>query len=74
MVPNTNTSPGLIGLVIVAQVFTVGGVQLTILSHSPASNNIVMSDGQFDITGAVLSVTVTLNVHVDVFPTASVAV
>ena len=74
VVPSTNTSPGLIGLVIVAQVFTVGGVQFTILSHSPASNNIVMSEGQFEITGPVLSVTVTLNVQVDVLPVASVAV
>ena len=74
VVPSPNTSPGLIGLEIVAQLFTVGGVQLTTLSQSPANNVTVMSDGQFDITGPVLSVTVTLKVHVDVFPAASFAV
>ena len=34
----------------------------------------LMFDGQFVITGAMLSATVTLNVHVAVFPAASVAV
>jgi hypothetical protein len=61
-------------LVIVAQLLTVGGVQDTIAEHSKAINDTLMSDGQPVITGAVLSVTVTLKVHVEVFPAASVAV
>jgi hypothetical protein len=58
----------------VAQLFTVGGVQVTILEHSEAVNETLMLDGQPVITGAVLSLTVTVKVQVDVFPAASVAV
>jgi hypothetical protein len=66
--------PGNIGLEIVAHPFTAGGVHVTIFEHSSAFNETLISEGQFEMTGAVLSVTITLNVHVDVFPPASVAV
>jgi hypothetical protein len=66
--------PGRIGLEILAHVFTVGGSQETTFEHSDANSETVMSDGQFEITGAVLSVTTTLNVQVDLFPASSVAV
>jgi hypothetical protein len=66
--------PGRTGLEILAQVFTVGGSQDTTFEHSDASSETLMSEGQFEITGAVLSVTITLNVQVDLFPAASVAV
>jgi hypothetical protein len=60
--------------VIVAQLIVVGGVQVTTLAHSFAARLTVMFDGQPVITGGVLSVTTTLNVQVDLFPAASVAV
>jgi hypothetical protein len=66
--------PGRTGLEILEHVFTVGGSQETTFEHSDASNETLMSDGQFEITGAVLSVTITLNVQVDLFPASSVAV
>ena len=69
-----NVAPGRIGLDIVAQLFTVGSVQVTTFEHSKAVKETLMSDGQPIITGPVLSVTITLNVHVDVLPAASVAV
>ena len=58
----------------VAQVIVVGGVHVTTFEHSLAARLTVMSDGQPVITGDVLSVTTTLNVQVDLFPAASVAV
>ena len=74
VVPRLNDVPDGVRVEIVAQPFAVGGVQVTTLAHSEAVNETLMSDGQFEIMGAVLSVTITLNVHVDVFPTTSVAV
>jgi hypothetical protein len=58
----------------VAQLFTVGAVQVTTFEHSAAVNETLMLERHPEITGAVLSVTITLNVHVAVFPAASVAV
>jgi hypothetical protein len=66
--------PGRIGLEILAHVFTVGGSQETTFEHSDANSETLISEGQFEITGAVLSVTITLNVQVDLFPASSVAV
>jgi hypothetical protein len=74
VVPGENDAPGLKSPVRVTQLATVGGVQVTTFEHSEASNDTLISEGQFEMTGAVLSVTITLKVHVDVFPAASVAV
>jgi hypothetical protein len=74
VIPRLNVEPGGIGLVIVAQLFTVGAVQVTTFAHSEAVNETLMFVGHPEMTGAVLSVTVTLKVHVAVFPAASVAV
>jgi hypothetical protein len=60
--------------VIVAQLMVVGGVQVTAFEHSLASSATLILDGQPLMAGGVLSVTVTLNVQVDTFPAASVAV
>jgi hypothetical protein len=60
--------------VIVAQLMVVGGVHVTTFEHSLAARLTVRLDGQPVITGSVLSVTITLKVHVDLFPAASVAV
>jgi hypothetical protein len=56
------------------QLATVGAVHVTTLEHSVASNDTLMFVGQFVMTGAVLSVTTTLNEHVAVLFAASVAV
>jgi hypothetical protein len=69
-----NVAPDAILDVIVAHVIVVGGVHATTFEHSLAARLTVMSDGQPVITGDVLSVTTTLNVQVDLFPAASVAV
>lgn len=55
---------------------TVGGVQVTFAPHVPAvaSAFTLTVDGQPVITGLVTSFTITLNVHVDCLPEASVAV
>jgi hypothetical protein len=74
VVPGENDAPGLKSLVRVTQLPTVGAVQITTFEHSEAGNDTLISEGQFEMTGAVLSVTITLNVHVDLFPAASVAV
>jgi hypothetical protein len=58
----------------VAQVIVVGGVHVTTFEHSLAARLTVILDGQPTMPGAVLSVTVTLNLQVEVFPAASVAV
>jgi hypothetical protein len=52
----------------------VGAVQLTTASQDEAFAFTVMFAGQPVITGAVLSTTVTVKEHVEIFPTASVAV
>jgi hypothetical protein len=72
--PRLNVVPGMMFDVIEAQLVVVGGVQVTTFEHSFVARLTVMFDGQPVMTGAVLSVTVTLNVHVDLFPAASVAV
>jgi hypothetical protein len=59
---------------IAAQLIVVGGVHVTTFEHSLAARLTVIFDGQPVMTGGVLSVTVTLKVHVDLFPAASVAV
>jgi hypothetical protein len=60
--------------VIVAQVMVVGGVHITAFEHSFAAKLTEIFDGHPVMTGGALSVTTTLNVHVDLFPAASVAV
>jgi hypothetical protein len=72
--PRLNVVPGMMFDVIEAQLVVVGGVQVTTFEHSFVARLTVMFDGQPVMTGAVLSVTVTLKVHVDLFPAASVAV
>jgi hypothetical protein len=72
--PRLNVVPGVMSDVIEAQLVVVGGVQVTTLEHSCAARLTVIFDGQPVITGGVSSVTITLNVHVDLFPAASVAV
>jgi hypothetical protein len=74
VVPRLNVSPDEISDVSVTQLSTVGGVHVTSREHSAAVRDTLMSAGQLEITGGVLSVTVTLNVHVDLFPASSVAV
>jgi hypothetical protein len=69
-----NVAPGAILGTRLTQLVEVGGVQVTTLEHSFASRLTLISEGQPVMTGGVLSVTITLNVHVDVFPAASVAV
>ena len=74
VVPRLNKDPEGVNVEMVAQPFTVGAVQVTTFEHSEAVNETSMLEGHPEITGAVLSVTMTLKVHVDVFPAASVAV
>jgi hypothetical protein len=74
VIPRLNVAPDAISDVIVAQLIVVGGVHVTIFEHSLAARLTVIFDGQPVITGAVLSVTITLKVQVDVLPAASVAV
>jgi hypothetical protein len=74
VVPRLNVAPGIISDVIVAQLIVVGDVHVTTFEHSLAAKLTVMFDGHPVITGAVGSVTVTLNTQVDLFPAASVAV
>jgi hypothetical protein len=73
-VPKLNVAPDGMFDVIVAQLMVVGGVHVTTFEHSLAARLTVRLDGQPVITGSVLSVTITLKVHVDLFPAASVAV
>jgi hypothetical protein len=73
VLPRLNEDAEGVNVEMVAQLFTVGAVQVTTFEHSEAVNETLMSDGQFEIMGAVLSVTITLKVHVDVLPAASVA-
>ena len=68
--------PGARVLVIVAPLqlsVKVGAVQLT-TAWQEAFALTVMSDGQPEITGLVPSCTITLKLHVEMFPAASVAV
>jgi hypothetical protein len=51
----------------------VGGVQLTTALHEAAAGTVIFA-GHPDMTGGILSVTVTLKVHVAVLPAASIAV
>ena len=51
----------------------VGGVQLTTALHEAVAGTVIFA-GHPDITGGILSVTVTLNERVAVLPAASVAV
>ena len=74
MLPGRKVAPGEILLTRVTQLVTIGAVQETSFEHSLSRRKTVMSAGQFEITGAVLSATITLNVQVDLFPAASVAV
>jgi hypothetical protein len=74
VVPRLNVDPGRISDVIVAQLMVVGGVHVAIFEHSFVARPTVMFDGQPVMTGAVLSVTITLKVQVDTLPAASVAV
>jgi hypothetical protein len=74
VVPRANEDPEGVSVEMVAQPFTVGAGQVTTLEHSRAVKETLMSEGQPVITGAVLSVTFTLNVQVEVFPASSVAV
>ena len=74
MVPRLNEDPDGVRVEMVAQLFTVGAAQVTTLEHSEAVKETLMSEGQPVITGGVLSVTITLKVHVDILPAASVAV
>ena len=76
VVPIENWCPGLcvVDSVTVVQLsVAMGGVQLTLALHNALAVT-VMSEGHAVITGAVLSSTITLNVHVETFPEASVAV
>jgi hypothetical protein len=74
VVPTLNEDPEGVNVERVTQLFTVGSGQVTIVEHSEAVNATLMVDRHPEMTGAVLSVTITLNVHVAVFPAASVAV
>jgi uncharacterized protein (DUF4213/DUF364 family) len=58
----------------VTQLATDGAVHVTTFEHSFASNDALMFVGQLEMAGAVLSVTTTLNEHVEVLFAASVAV
>ena len=51
----------------------VGGIQLTCLEHEFV-NVTVVSEGQEEITGAISSITLTINEHEEVFPSLSLAV
>jgi hypothetical protein len=51
----------------------MGAVQFTVVWHAADADTVIL-EGHPAITGAVLSVTTTLNVQVDIFPAASVAV
>ena len=76
MVPRLNVLPGARLLVMVAPLqlsVMVGAVQFT-TAWQDALADARMFPGQFRITGAIASKTVTVNVHVAVFPAASVAV
>jgi hypothetical protein len=74
VVPRLKVEPGVMGDVMVAQLIVVGGVHVTAVEHSFAARFTVMFDGQPVITGGSVSVTITLKVHVEIFPAASVAV
>jgi hypothetical protein len=74
VVPRANVAPAGMSATIAAQLIVVGGVHVTTFEHSLAARLTVIVDGQPVMTGGVLSVTVTLKVHVDLFPAASVAV
>jgi hypothetical protein len=75
VVPSANVLPGVWVLVIVTEQLSIGcgGVQLTTAPHEEFAET-TMFEGQPVITGVLLSVTVTLNVHVETFPAPSVAV
>ena len=61
-------------LAIVQLSIAVGAVQVTTAEHAEAFVLVVISEGHPLITGAVLSLTITFNEQVDVFPLVSVAV
>jgi hypothetical protein len=50
-----------------------GAIQVAMPLHVESAES-VMLEGQPEITGLVVSITVTSNVHVDMFPAPSVAV
>jgi hypothetical protein len=54
--------------------FAVGTVHVTTLPQEPAELDCEMLEGQPEMVGAWVSVTVTVNEQVEVFPEASVAV
>jgi hypothetical protein len=74
VIPRLKVEPGVMGDAMVAQLIVVGGVHVTVVEHSFAARFTVMFDGQPVITGGSVSVTITLKVHVEIFPAASVAV
>jgi hypothetical protein len=77
VVPTGNTDPGLwlATIPVPEQLFAAAGaVQLTAAPHKPGLAETVMLPGHDVKTGGVLSVTVTLNEQVEVFPLTSVAV
>jgi hypothetical protein len=74
VVPSGNVAPEEKLDVRFTQLVTVGAVQVTTFEHSDASNETLIVEGQPEITGAVMSVTTTLNEHVDILFAASVAV
>lgn len=75
LVPFGKIAPGatLLVKVNVQLSVAVGGIQLTDFVHVPESVTVI-SAGQDEITGAILSITETLNEHVDALPVESVAV
>jgi hypothetical protein len=74
VVPGTKLCPGEKFDVSVTQLATVGGVHVTTFEHSAAVSETLMFDGQFVMTGAVLSVTVTSKLQVEILFAASFAV
>jgi hypothetical protein len=73
VVPFEKTSPGLWFLEVLTAPqlsVAVGAVQLTEAWHDEFADTVI-SDGQFEITGLVTSLTITLNAQVDEFPDRS---
>ena len=78
VVPTAKNCPGVLLLVMLTTQLsvTVGGVQVTFVPQVPVVTSaiLLMFDGHPVITGFVTSFTTTLNVQVEIFPEASVAV
>jgi hypothetical protein len=52
----------------------IGAVQVATASHSSSATSSISATGQPEITGSTSSTTITLKVHVAIFPAGSVAV